>query len=133
MFKYFLIAVLFCLSCSTVNAQRNDREKAKIERYEKDMEKKQAEYILDFVNELNVDDFQKEIITQKLHTYFETKKTLFTTDIESFRRKELLQELDRTHFLDIKEMCTEDVYNAITEKIKQKGKQKKSKKKKKNR
>ena len=130
MFKYFLIAVLFCLSCSTVNAQRNDREKAKIERYEKDMEKKQAEYILDFVNELNVDDFQKEIITQKLHTYFETKKTLFTADLESFRRKELLQELDRTHFLDIKEMCTEEVYTAITEKIKQKGKQKKSKKKK---
>lgn len=130
MFKYFLIAVLFCLSCSTVNAQRNDREKAKIERYEKDMEKKQVEYISDFVNELNVDDFQKEIITQKLHTYFETKKTLFTADLESFRRKELLQELDRTHFLDIKEMCTEEVYTAITEKIKQKGKQKKSKKKK---
>ena len=125
-----MIAVLFCLSYSTVNAQRNDREKAKIERYEKDMEKKQAEYISDFVNELNVDDFQKEIITQKLHTYFETKKTLFTADLESFRRKELLQELDRTHFLDIKEMCTEEVYTAITEKIKQKGKQKKSKKKK---
>jgi hypothetical protein len=122
MHKHLLITLLLCLSFTAAHAQRDDREKARIERYEKDMQKKQAEYISDFVEELKVDDFQKEIISQKLHTYFETKKTILFTDIESFRRKELLEELDRTHFLGIKEMCTEEVYNTILEKIKGKRK-----------
>ena len=125
MCKFFLTIVLFCFVMTSAHSQRDDREKAKMERYEEDMKKKQAEFISDFVNSLKVDEFQKEIISQKLHSYYETKKAILMADLESFRRKEILDELDNTHFSDIEEMCGEAVMKQITELIKQKPKKRK--------
>ncbi|RKE95221.1 hypothetical protein BXY80_1407 [Ichthyenterobacterium magnum] len=113
--------------------QNKAADKAKIERYKKELEKKKEKYVSDFVNSLNVDDFQKEIISQKLHSYFEKKKTLLMTEMKSYKREELLENLDATHFLDIKDMVSEDTMIKIKDILKNKPKEKKEEKKKKKR
>ena len=120
MLKFFIIPILFCLISTSAYSQRDDREKVKMERFEEDMRKKQAEYISDFVATLDVDAFQKEIISQKLHSYYETKKAIYGADLESFKRKEILEELDSTHFAELEDMCSKEVMDKIQELIKKK-------------
>ncbi len=136
--KLFFILIFFVAGSAISYAQRDDRAKARMERYQKELEKKQEEYINNFVNDLNVDAFQKEIITQRLHSYFEEKKLILTAEIESYKRKEILEELDRTHFLDLKDIVSKETMQKIDQVIKgeyessDKKNKKKNKRKKKN-
>lgn len=128
-----LLILVFFMSFITLNTygQRDDRELKKREAYEKEMQEKQDEYISDFISSLSIDDFQKEILSQKLQSYFNTKKAIIVADIESYKRKEYLDELDRTHFLDIKSIFNEDIMNSIDDFIKGEYKKKNKKKSKK--
>lgn len=125
---------LFLLNFNNAEAQ-NDDAKKQMEKMEKEVQKKQDEYVNNFVSVLEVDDFQKEIIKQKMHAYFNAKKSIYMSVEKQFRRDELVEQLDTTHFLDIKEMVTEDTMSKIMDSVKgtsvikdKKNKKKKNKK-----
>lgn len=128
-FVFFLFLIL--VSSNQVLSQNDQAAKKQIEKMEKEIKIKQEEYVDDFIASLEVDDFQKEIIKQKIHSYFEVRKTIFTTYTQEFKRNELVEQLDATHFLDIIEMVSEDTMNKIVESVKGTGSAKDKKKKKK--
>ncbi len=107
-----------------------DKEKA-LERYEKESKEKQDELIRDFLNELAIDDFQKEIIKQNLYTYIEKKKAIFKSGLKSYEIKDVVEKLDATHFLDIENILSEGVMEKIQKLIKGGDTEKKKKEKKK--
>jgi hypothetical protein len=115
----FLIFTLFFILINFNNTfAQSDDAKKQMEKIEKEMDKRQAEYINDFLSTLEVDDFQKEIIKQRMHSYFEAKKTIYVSEPKQFKRDQLVEQLDATHFLDIKEMITEDTMSKIMESVK---------------
>ena len=76
MVRYFFIlsALIFTMG---VKAQMNTNSKIQKSMYEKEMREKEASLISDFIAQLDADDFQKEIIEQKLHTYATKKKQIY--------------------------------------------------------
>lgn len=126
---FFLLFLSF-LSFNSAIAQSDDAKK-QMEKMEKEMQKKQEAYVNDFISTLDVDDFQKEIIKQRMHSYFEAKKAIYINEPKQFERNQLVEQLDATHFLDIKEMITEDTMTKIMESVRGTA-SKKDKKKKKN-
>jgi hypothetical protein len=104
-------------------------------KYEAEMEQKKKEYINDFVTTLKVDDFQKEIIKQQMESYFEEFKKINLLGLQEFERRTYVQNLDDSHFSDLKAMITEDqmskIMNALKGKWDPKEEEKKKKRKKK--
>lgn len=127
-----LLFLLFFLFLNFNNAfGQNDDVKKQMEKIEKEMQKRQNIYVNDFINTLDVDDFQKEIIKQKMHSYFEAKKAIYISEAKQYKRDELVEQLDATHFLDIKDMVTKDTMTKIMESAKGTSEAKENKKKKK--
>lgn len=126
-----LLIFLLFFSVFTINTAftQNDEAKKQMEKMEKEMQKRQNDYVNDFISTLVVDDFQKEIIKQRMHAYFEAKKAIYISEPKQFKRDQLVEELDATHFLDIKEMITEDTMGKIMESVKGTAKSKDKKKK----
>lgn len=110
--------------------QTIDPEKQQ-ERYEEQAEKQKQEYIADFVATLEVDDFQKEIITQHMDTYFEEVRKINRLGLKSFERNEHIERLDVRHFADVRAIVSEDVMNKIMDAVKGEWDRKEEKKKKK--
>jgi hypothetical protein len=130
--KFLIFSFLsLVFTSNNVFSQNDEAAKKQMEKMEKEIKIKQEEYVNDFIASLEVDEFQKEIIKQKIHSYFEIRKTIFTTYTQEFKRNELVEQLDATHFLDIKEMVTEDTMTKIMESVKGTGAAKDKKKKKK--
>lgn len=137
-YKMRKIMLLFLVISTTFTlAQKNDDyEKQKME-FEKKMKEQQEERIQDFVTQLQADDFQKEIIKQKIHSYYIEKKAIYSNlALKYFEREEQLTSLDNTYFSDIKDMISEDIMTQIQSFIKDNitalKKEKKKKKKNKN-
>ncbi|GAA0745999.1 hypothetical protein GCM10009431_21780 [Gaetbulibacter jejuensis] len=84
------------------------------EQYEAD----KLEFIENLVSSLSVDDFQKEIIKQKLNSYFDEKQKIHQSNFPSYIREEKLNELDRTHFTELKDICKDEVIGKIQEAVK---------------
>lgn len=106
-------------------------EKDKL-KYEAEMEKKKKEYISEFVGTLKVDDFQKEIIKQQMESYFtELQKINMIAGLRDFERKTYVQNLDDSHFRDLKAMITEEQMSKIMDALKGKWDRSEEKKKKK--
>jgi len=129
----FFLLFLSVFNFNNASAQSDDAKK-QMEKMEKEIQKKQDDYANEFISTLDVDDFQKEIIKQKMHALFEAKRLIYKTEPKQFKRDQLVEQLDTTHFLDIKEMITEDTMTKIMESVKGTAskKDKKKKKKKKN-
>ncbi|HLT32152.1 MAG TPA: hypothetical protein VKZ98_00050 [Aquaticitalea sp.] len=105
----FLVAI----NSISVSAQSNDVEKQRAE-YEKKALEEMDSRIREFTGQLQVDDFQKEIIKQKIHSYFEERKKIFyNQDLKYFERDEQLLTLTNTHFSDIKNIINEDTMEQI--------------------
>ncbi|MDG5491884.1 hypothetical protein [Psychroserpens sp. SPM9] len=140
--KLFLSLFILSLFTSLSNAQiRNQRrqvpqnvnqEKEK-EKYEEKAEKAKKEYISGFVATLKVDDFQKEIITQSMDSYFEEIKKINMLGLNTFERKEYIEKFDKRHFKDVEQIVSEDIMSKIMDAVKGKWDQKEAKKKKKKR
>ena len=131
-FKIFLLLALVC-SISSL-AQTQDEAQKQREEYEKKIQEKLEERIQTFVVELNVDDFQKEIIKQKLHSYYKEQRVIYmNTSLKYFQRDEQLATLNNSHFADIKNMISDETMDQIQVFIKDVGatldKQKKKNKK----
>ncbi len=116
-------------------SQTKDENQKQQEEFEKKIKEKLEERIQSFVNQLQVDDFQKEIIKQKLHTYYVEQKIIYmNTSLKYFERDEQFSALNNSHFADIKDMISDDTMNQIEVFVKDVGTtlDKQNKKKKKN-
>lgn len=135
--KLIVFAFLFgCFSFSAFS-QHSDTAKKQMERYEKEMKEKEEKYIADFVKTLDENDFVKEIVSQKLLSYSDEKKKILAYEIESFKKQELVEELNIRHFSDLKPIASENTLEKINLLItgkyeEHKKKEKKKRKKKKN-
>lgn len=103
-----------------------------IEKRERMIEERKAEYIANFLTTLEADDFQKEIIKQYLNSYFEKKIAVIKAPYErSLFRDEAIKNLDDTHFLELEELISKSDMEKIKELIKGEFDEKEVKKKKK--
>lgn len=122
--------LLLSINSISVSAQNDNAEKQRAE-YEKKAQEELDTRTQEFVSELQVDDFQKEIIKQKIQSYFqERKKIHYNQDLKYFERDEQLSMLTNIHFSDIKEMITEDTMEQIKSFVKDGGAEMKKNKKK---
>lgn len=137
--KISLTIIALVMTTSIVFSQNVAPNESQKQRAEKKMEERKQEYIANFLSTLNVDAFQKEIIKQKLNTFFERKIELLKLPYKrSVELQEAITKLENSHFKDIEEMVTEDTMNKIIEMVqgdfneKEVIKEKKRKKKEKN-
>lgn len=122
--------LLIAFNSISVSAQNSDAEKQRAE-YEKKVQEEMDSRILEFVSELQVDDFQKEIIKQKIYSYYEERKKIYyNQELKYFERDEQLSTLTNTYFLDIKDIIPEDTMEHIQSFIKDGGAELKKQKKK---
>ena len=121
-FRFSKITILLLtITISPVFAQNSDVEKQRAE-YEKKAQEELDSRVEEFVSELQVDDFQKEIIKQKLGTYFQERKKIFlNSDLKYFERDEQLSQLTNTHFEDINGIINDDVMDNIKSFVKDGG------------
>jgi len=110
---FYTISLLLLISVSQSHAQNKSDEQIQRERLEKKFMEDHNDRILEFIKLLNADDFQKEIIKQKIQSYYQEKKAILTADLKYFEKDEQLKSLDINHFADIKDIVSEDTMNAI--------------------
>ena len=114
-------------------AQTQDEAKKQQEEFEKKIKEKLEDRIQTFVTQLQVDDFQKEIIKQKLHSYYMEQKAIYQdASLKYFERDEQLNTLSNSHFDDIKSMVSDETMSQIEIFIKDVGATLEKEKKKKN-
>ncbi|WP_179315443.1 hypothetical protein [Winogradskyella undariae] len=98
------------------NNEPTDKEIAKRER---EMEERKEEYIDNFLSTLEADDFQKHIIKQNINSYFDEKIAVLKTPFEhSLDREEAIKKLEDTHFIELKELISENDMAKLMEMIK---------------
>ncbi|WP_053992467.1 hypothetical protein [Mangrovimonas sp. TPBH4] len=117
MHRLILFFLLFILGTSTIHSQTSESQQKEIERYKEKLEEEMDRFIQEFVASLEVDDFQKHIIKQKLYSYYDAKQELYQAQLESYVLKEKLAELDRTHFADLNDICTEETIQKVQDAV----------------
>ena len=131
-----ILVLLILLSTSSVfaqrynqgNGQRGGRNQSIVERSDtapnpedqkKEFQEKLEKHIQNFINTLEVDEFQKHIIKQRLHSYFVEKQLLFKSGLENREAlEEKILQLDNTHFNDLNEMTPMNIQDSIQKFIK---------------
>lgn len=126
-----LLISIFCSVLFISNSFSQAKEEKDRLKYEAEMEQKKREYINDFVGTLKVDDFQKEIIKQQMESYFVEFQKINMLGLREFERKTYVQNLDDSHFRDLKAMITEEQMAKIMDALKGKWNHSEEKKKKK--
>ncbi|OMP30610.1 hypothetical protein [Mangrovimonas sp. DI 80] len=117
MHRLILFFILFTLGTTAVVSQTSDSQKREMERYKEKLEEEKENFIQELVDSLEVDDFQKHIIKQKLYSYFDAKQELYEARLESYVLQEQLAELDRTHFADLKDICSEETIQKVQDAV----------------
>lgn len=117
--KYILtISLLTMLSFNKSLSQNVLPNESQKERTERKMEERKQEYIDNFLSTLKADDFQKEIIKQKLISFFDEKIALSKQQYgRNFEYQEAVRKLEDSHFKDIEPMLTEENMAKIKEMI----------------
>ena len=128
--KKIFLSLICCFTLMSTSFSQTREEKA-MEKYEAEMGRKQEQYISDFLATIEVDDFQKEIISQTMKSYFEEFKKINMLQVRDVQRQELVENLDNTHFKDLKAMVSEDTMSKIMDAVKGKWKQETNREKKK--
>ncbi|TPV32421.1 hypothetical protein FJ651_12730 [Paucihalobacter ruber] len=120
MFKYTVIFSLIAFLSFNKNYSQNVMpNESQKERTERKIEERKQEYINNFLFTLNADDFQKEIIRQKLNSFFEEKIALGKQRYNrSFEYQEAVRKLEDNHFKDIEALLTEENMTKIKEMVK---------------
>lgn len=105
-------------------------------RQKRKIEENKAKYIQSILDQLKADDFQKEIIKQKLNSYFDEKLKIFKVEKPYFQREQELKDLDENHFKELEDIVSkdviEDIKKALKGELEKENKKEKRKKKKKN-
>ena len=136
MFKKTInISILLFFFCQIPTMAQTQEE---IEKQQQEFEQKALEQlnirIKTFLADQPIDDFQKEIIKQKLISYYQAKTEIYMNrTLKYYERDEQVLNLDNSHFSDIENMITENTMDQIELFIKDAGAtlEKESKKKKK--
>jgi hypothetical protein len=131
MTKYFFLALtLLVFSVTAIAQTKAEKDQA---RFERQIEEQKAEYIANIVNGFDLDEFQKHILTQQLHSYYDEVSKINMLEIPSFEKTTLINDLNNTHFKDFENMLGKEFVTKLIEKAKGEDKtdQKKKKKKKK--
>jgi hypothetical protein len=117
--KYIVtISLLTMFSFNKSLAQNVMPNESQKERMERKIEERKQEYINNFLSTLNADDFQKEIIKQKLISFFDEKIALSKQQYgRSIEYQEAVRKLEDSHFKDIEPMLTEENMAKIKEMI----------------
>lgn len=67
-----------------------------------------------YVKLLNVDDFKREIIKQKIDGfYIKRNQIMFSETYQEYEKKPMLDQLKISHFSDVKELYTEEIIASI--------------------
>ncbi len=117
MIKYLNLLVVILVSCHNMiysqNVPPNESQKV---RMEQKMEERKQDYINNFLYTLEVDEFQKEIIRQKLNSFFDEKINILKRPYKrSIEFQEAITSLENSHFKDIEEMVTKTTMTKIIE------------------
>ena len=135
--KPFLLVFMCFLFISMEGNSQTREEKARQE-YIEEAEERKMQFINDFVATLNVDAFQKQIITQTMVSYYDEWTKIAQYDIPTHEKKGLVEELDANHFNDLKTIVSDDTFQKVKDAVKMENYKdiqkeiKKSKKKRKN-
>lgn len=113
MVRLLSLCFFLCLLGQTGFSQVSTQAKLQRQKYEEKIQEKRNTLIQDFLDDLDVDDFQKEIIEQKLHSYIQKKEALYREGNKSYVLKEKIEVLDSTHFQDIATMLSSETMAQI--------------------
>ena len=114
--------------------QNTQPTEAQIEARKKEMDERRAEYVANFIKTLEAGEFEKEIIKQKLDSYYTELKTFYEIKFESqAERKDALEKMTKKHFEELEPLISESDTQKIHNFTKGKFEEKKEKKKKKRR
>lgn len=128
----FLTLCLIAFGCNLQAQTKAEKDQEKIEKL---IEDQKSEYINNIVTGFEeLDEFQKHVLTQRLHTYYQEVQKIHTTDLKEFEKNSLINDLNATHFKDFEDMLGKEFVAKLVEKAKgdDKSDQKKKTKKKKN-
>ncbi|MBO3117562.1 hypothetical protein J4050_12445 [Winogradskyella sp. DF17] len=93
-----------------------DPTEQELERRDEKMEERKEEYVNNFLFTLEGDEFQKVLVKQRLYTYYDAKKVIFTSQYEhSIERESAIKNLDDTHFKDLEDIISENDMKKIKE------------------
>lgn len=113
--KYLLIVLLIIFLNTSYSQNTPPNESQKV-RMEQKMEERKQDYINNFLYTLDADEFQKEIIKQKLNSFFDEKIILLKRPYNrSIELQEAITNLENSHFKDIVNMVSEDTMKKIIE------------------
>ena len=124
--KIVLVVFALILGFNSYAQQRRDRmgnpivqrepTEQEIEKHKQKIEERKDEFIANFLLTLEGDEFQKEIVKQKLYTYYDAKLALLKVKYERhFDREQAIKKLDESHFAELKELISEADMNRIKE------------------
>ncbi|WP_323789023.1 hypothetical protein [Psychroserpens sp.] len=131
---YFFLGLTLILFSFNVVAQSQTKEENERIRMERKIEEQKTEFITNIVASFfELDDFQRHILKQRLHSYYDELLKINVLNIQSFEKATLINDLDYSHFKDFEEMLGREFIDKLLEKAKGKDNsaQKKKKKKKK--
>ncbi|MGJ8594046.1 MAG: hypothetical protein ACSHXF_15965 [Aquaticitalea sp.] len=130
--KLSKIILLFFMLLSVAGiAQTQDEAEKQRQEYEEKAQEQLEKITQGFISDLKVDDFQKEIIKQKIYSYFEERKKLFLDpSLRYFERDEKLNLLTESHFSDIQNLISDETMDKIQSFVKDGGEELKKEKKK---
>jgi len=130
--RYLLL--LFLSVATLASAQQTPNAAKQAEKRKEQIAEKKAEYIKSIIEQLDIDEFQGHIVTQKLNDYFEEKLKILQTNKPYFQREQELQDLDATYFEDLNDIIPkekiEKMKGLISGEVKEESKKKKKRKKK---
>lgn len=141
--KQFLVLVILVSALQVSKAQSRGTQQPQtqptaeqIEKRKKEAEQKRIEFVNNFVNTLEGDAFQKQIVRQYIDSYVDEKMLLLSREYKLQKeREDAFKHLDETHFLELKELISDGDYQKIQDfisgKYNDKGESKKKKKKRK--
>jgi len=122
-----LFAFIFGLSIHSQSRRRNNsvipdtsREptEQEIAKREREREERKDEYIDNFLLTLEGDEFQKHITKQNINSFLDARIVILKTPFDHHEdRKKALDNLEESHFKDLKELISESDMTKVTELI----------------
>lgn len=110
---------MLILSVTTTYAQTQDAMEKEREKY---MQKQLEDYrdrVDTYVQLLDIDDFKKQIVKQKIDDFYKKRNDIMYSELfQEYEREPLIEELKSTHFVDVKELYTEETIASILRFIK---------------
>lgn len=106
--------LMLILSTAPSYAQNKDAMEKEREKY---MEKQMEQYrdrVDTYVKLLKVDDFKSEIIKQKIDDFYKKRNQIMYSELhQEYEKEPMVDQLKISHFLDVKELYTEETIASI--------------------